>query len=284
MLDIYAPTFNPILKLGGCMVKKFKIILICLFCLFLITEVQAESPLNAEERAWLKEHGTIKVGVFDLYPPFGFIGGSGEVQGMSIDFWRLLSSNLNFWVQFYPAQFNNQLEGLKNGKYDSLAGIFSLKERLEFFDFSKPYTTILTNIYMKPGISNVKELKDLKELRTTVVEGDSGQVIAINAGLKPLSVATYREAVFDLANGATDAIIMDELVVAYLAEQNDLRDKIIKIGQPVDKGKMTLPVKKGTTILLNILNKGIDMISKHEWKEIEERWLGKETKNIRKSK
>jgi ABC-type amino acid transport substrate-binding protein len=37
---------------------------------------------------------------------------------------------------------------------------------------------------------------------------------------------------------------------------------------------MTLPVSKGNTILLDILNKGIDMVSKDEWEKIEKEWLG----------
>lgn len=255
--------------------KKFLIsILMCLFCLPLMSEVKAEDPLNGKQRAWLKNHGIIRVGAFDYYPPFGFVDKSGEPKGMSIDFWRLISSKLDFWIQLFPTTFNKQLDGLKGGKYDSLAGIFSLKERRKFFDFSKPYTIIRAYIYVKPQNSHLSSLKDLKGLKVSAVEGDSGQVIARKAGLNPFSFPTYREAIFNLANGDTDAIIMDELVVAYYAEQHNLQKKITKIGQPVDEGKMSLPVRKGNTILLDILNKGIDIVSEHEWKQIKKDWLG----------
>ncbi|MDY6973711.1 MAG: transporter substrate-binding domain-containing protein [Thermodesulfobacteriota bacterium] len=255
--------------------KRFLIrVLTCLIFLLPVSAGWAEDPLSPEQRAWIKGHGTIRIGVASYYPPFAFVDKTGIPKGMSIDFWRLLSSRLEVWIQFYPTSFSQQLKGLKSGRYDSLGGIFPLRERKEFFDFSKPYTLVRTNIYVKPKYFHLKSLDDLKELKVSVVEEDSGQAIARKAGLAFSSYNNYREAVFDLADGGTDAIIMDEQVVVYFASEYDLQDKIGRISQPVDKGEMTLPVLKGNTVLLEILNKGIDMVSKDEWRKIEEEWLG----------
>jgi ABC-type amino acid transport substrate-binding protein len=249
--------------------------LVCLVSLFLLSEAGAEDPLSKKQRVWLEERGTLRIGVFNDYPPFGFVDKSGKPQGMSIDYWRLLSSKLGFRVEFHPSLFNNQLEGLKNGQYDSLAGIFPLAERRRFFDFSRPFTTIRTNIYVKARYSHLKDLKDLKGLKVGAVEGDSGQSIAREAGLNPLSFTTYLEAILSLAEGETDAIIMDELVVGYFASKYKLGKNIRKTGGPVDEGKMTLPVQKGNSILLGILNRGVHTVSREEWKKIEKRWLGR---------
>jgi ABC-type amino acid transport substrate-binding protein len=257
------------------MKKNMLILIICLSFLSLGAKVKAEDPLTPEQRAWLNNHGTIRVGAFDYYPPFGFVDALEEPQGMSIDFWRLLSSKLQFWVQFRATMFSNQLEGLKTSKYDSLAGIFNLDERRQWFDFSKPYTVIKTHIYVKPKYGDLKTLQDLKDLKVSAVLGDSGYGISEKAGLNLKPCSNYRECVFDLAYGETDAIVMDELVVAYFVKEQSLKEKIIKIGQPVDEGKMCLPVIKGNTTLLDILNKGIDMVSEDEWKGIKESWLGK---------
>ncbi|HUU40559.1 MAG TPA: transporter substrate-binding domain-containing protein [Desulfatiglandales bacterium] len=258
------------------MKKYVFILIICLSFLSLGTKVKAEDPLTPDQRAWLNNHGTLQVGAFDYYPPFGFLDKFGEPQGMSIDFWRLLSSKLQFWMQFTPTMFSQQLEGLKTGKYDSLAGIFDLNERRQWFDFSKPYTVIRTHIYVKPKYANLKTLEDLKDLNVSAVLGDSGYAICEKRGLNPKAYSNYREAVFDVAYGSADAIVMDELVVAYFIKEQNLKGKIIKTGQPVDEGKMCLPVIKGNTTLLDILNTGIDMVSKEDWRRIEESWLGKQ--------
>ena len=249
-------------------------IIIGLLFLAPIAQVKAEDPLNAKQRAWLRKHGTIRVGMSTYYPPFVFVDELGEPQGMAPDFWRLISSKLQFWIQFCPDLFQNQFDGVKTGKYDSIVGVFPLAERQKFFEFTRPYTIIRTYIYVKPQYAHFKNLNDLKELKVGAVSGDSSQVIARKAGLNTISSATYREAVFRVADGDNDALILDELVVAYFVKKYDLQGKIIKIGEPVDAGKMTLPVRKGNTVLLDILNKGVGMVSKEEWKGIEEKWLG----------
>ena len=167
------------------------------------------------------------------------------------------------------------MDGLKSGNYDSLAGIFDLEERRQWFDFSKPYTVIRTRIYVKPKYSHLETLEDLKDLNVKAVLGDSAYGICEKAGLKLTPSSNYREAVFDVAYGSADAIVMDELVVAYFIKEQSLKGKIINIGQPVDEGRMCLPVKKGNATLLDILNKGIDMVSEAELRGIKESWLGK---------
>jgi ABC-type amino acid transport substrate-binding protein len=255
--------------------KKFLMgIIIGLLCLAPISQVKAEDPLNAKQQAWLRKHGTLRVGMSSYYPPFVFVDALGEPQGMAIDFWRLFSSKLQFWIQFYPDLFQNQFDGVKTGKYDSIVGVFPLAERQKFFDFTRPYTIIRTYIYVKPQYAHLKNLSDIKELKVGVVSGDSSQVVARKAGLNLISSPTYREAIFRVADGDADALILDELVVAYFVKKYNLQNKVVKIGEPVDVGKMTLPVRKGNTVLLDILNKGVDMVSKEEWREIEEKWLG----------
>lgn len=233
----------------------------------------AADPLSPEQREWINRRNVIRVGVFNDYPPFGFVSESGSPKGMSIEFWRLLSSKIGFWVQFFPALFNDQLNGLKAGRYDSLAGIFPLKERQSFFDFTRPYTTIRTHIYVKPRHARITTLRGLRGFKVSAVRGDSGEAICLRAGLRPYPVSNYLEAILDLANGDTDAIVMDELVVGYYVKRHGLEKKVLRAGMPVDVGRMTLPVQKGETLLLEILDKGVTLVSMDEWKKIEKRWL-----------
>jgi ABC-type amino acid transport substrate-binding protein len=235
----------------------------------------AKDPLTKEERGWSTKHGVVQVGAFTDYPPFGFVDAKGQAQGMSVDFWNLMASQLGFKVKFHPTLFTKQLEGLKSGQFDSLAGIFPLEERKQSFDFTKQYTVIATNVYVRPKYDNLKGLADLKGLKVGTVEGDSGQLIAEKAGLKPIGFKSYPDAIRALGEDRIDAIIMDELVVKYYAAKYGLKGRIKKIGEPVDQGKMTLPVAKGNSVLLGILNKGVISVSAQEWTKIRQKWMGK---------
>jgi ABC-type amino acid transport substrate-binding protein len=231
-------------------------------------------PLTPAQRAWLARKGTLNIGVFKNYPTFGFLNEAGHPVGLSIDYWNLLAAKLHFKVQFHPASIDNQLKGLENGRFDSLAGIFPLPDRRAQIDFSEPFCTINTCIYVAPDRTGVKNLADLKELKVGVVEGDSGQGLAKRAHLTPTLFITYGETVMALAKGRVQAIILDCPVVDYFIRKNSLQDKIRRIELPVARSQMTLPVKHGNAMLLGILNRGLSLITPEERRQIEKKWSG----------
>ncbi len=233
----------------------------------------SQSLLTAEERAWLEEHGPIRVGVFNDYPPVGYLDESGHPQGMSIDFWRLIARNLDVDVTFKACAFQEQLDGLTSGRFDSLAGIFSMEERKDRYAFTSPYFRLCTSIYTRPDLSQVTGWDTLQGLRVGVVAGDSGQTLAKNAGLSPKAFPTYREVVLGLLHKTLDAIVLDDLVVGFYTASYNARDRIRKAGDPVDQGSLCLPVRKGNPMLLSILDKGVQSVSQEDWAMIEMEWL-----------
>lgn len=250
--------------------------LISLICLLGLTACspKAKDPLTPEERAWIEKKGVINVGVFEDYPPFGFLDEAKQPVGMSIDYWNLLAQKLNLTVKFSPISFEKQLKGLESGEFDSLAGIFPLAERQKTLDFTKSFCTLNTNLFVAPGLNNIASLKNLPSVPVGVVEGDSSQEVAKQAKLEMKVFTSYLDTVMALANGQVKAIILDEPVVAYYIKTKGLAGKIRKVPDPVAQGWMTLPVKKGNIQLLNILNQGMSLVSPQEWQTIEQKWVG----------
>jgi ABC-type amino acid transport substrate-binding protein len=248
--------------------------LISLVCLLGLSACGAKDPLTAPERAWLEKKGVLNIGVFEDYPPFGFMDETKRPVGMSIDYWNLLAQKLKLKIKFSPAEFDKQLKGLEGGQFDSLAGIFPLPERQKVFDFTKSFYAINTDLFISPGLGNITSLKNLPSVPVGVVQGDSSQEVAKKAGLEMKVFNGYLETVMALANGKVKAIILDDPVVAYYIKVKGLESKIRKVPQPVAQGWMTLPVKKDNIQLFNILNKGISLISPQEWQTIEQKWVG----------
>jgi len=248
--------------------------LISLICLLGLTACGVKDPLTATERAWLEKKGVLNIGVFEDYPPFGFLDATKAPVGMSIDYWNLLAQKLKLKIKFHPSVFDKQLKGLEGGQFDSLAGIFPLPERQKAFDFTKSFYAINTNLFISSGLGNITSLKDLPPVPVGVVQGDSSQEVAKKAGLEMKVFSTYSETVMALAKVKVKAIILDAPVVAYYIKVKDLEGKIRKVPEPVAQGWMTLPVKQGNIQLLNILNKGISLVSSQEWQKIEQKWVG----------
>ncbi|MFH1060117.1 MAG: transporter substrate-binding domain-containing protein [Pseudomonadota bacterium] len=236
----------------------------------------AASPdlLGPPQRQWLANHGPLKIGVFSDYPPYGFLDAKAQPAGISIDLWRLVARKLDLKLSFTPARFADQLAGLKNGRFDSLAGCFPLAERQAFAQFSEPFLTIGAYIWTAPALAkSVQGLNDLKGRSVGAVAGDSGQVLAQKAGLTVTAFADYPQAVKALAAGDVQAIVMDELVVEHVAKEAGLTGRLARAGAAVDQGRMTWPVAKGNAMLLEILNLGLKAVSPAELKAITDQWL-----------
>jgi polar amino acid transport system substrate-binding protein len=235
----------------------------------------SDDLLTAAERSWLLQKGTLLVGAFNDYPPFGFVDASGKAVGMSVDYWTLVAQNLGVKVVFTPMAFADQLAGLRAGRYDALEGIFPLDERRQWFAFSVPYFAIDTRIYVDATHTDRTTLASLKGLTVAVVEGDSGQQIALSAGLTTLSVSSYPLAVSAVAGGAAQAMILDQLVADYFIAQASLSAKVKVVGSPVATGQMTMPVDVRNSTLVGILNKGIAQVGPDAFNSIYAKWMGK---------
>jgi ABC-type amino acid transport substrate-binding protein len=237
----------------------------------------AGSTLTAEEQAWLAETKELAVGAFDDYPPFSFVADEGgEPAGIAIVYWTLLGERLGVDIAFSPTTFSNQLEWLKTGKVDSLTGIFPLEERKQWFAFSRPWMAIDTRIFVAAKYEDATTLEKLKAqgLTVAVVKDDSGQAIADEAGLKTLVVEGYDQAVEAVGTGEAQATILDGPVGVFYAKEFGYDGEVVAVGEPVDSGMMTLPVDKDNTMLLGILDKGIEMIGESEFEGIYEKYMG----------
>ena len=171
----------------------------------------ASVSLTDAETAYLADTGTLTVGGFNDYAPFGFVDESGAAVGIAVDYWNLLAGRLGVKVTFVPVSFADQLDGLKKGTYDALEGIFPLPEREQWFAFSQPYYEVGTYMYVDSAHADATRAGELKGLTIAVVKDDSGQSLADAAGLKTLVVAAYPEAIKAVGAGKAQATIMDAL-------------------------------------------------------------------------
>jgi ABC-type amino acid transport substrate-binding protein len=229
-------------------------------------------PLTLAERQWLEQKHTLLVGAFSDYPPFGFVDENGLAVGVTVDYWRLLAERLGVSVVFVPGLFSEQVEGLKAGTLDSIAGMFPLPERAKSFDFSDPYCTVETHIYVDTAHADRTTVESLKGLAVAVVAGDIGQELADRAGLSTLVVKGYPQAIMAVGSGKAQAMIIDRPVAEFYLPRYGLAGAIQEVGAALGTGNVTMPVRKGDVMLLGILNKGCALISAAEVRAIFEKW------------
>ncbi len=75
-------------------------------------------------------------------PPFSFKGEDGSWQGISIDLWRQIASDLNLDYDFEERDLPELLDGLRDGSLDAVVAALTMTaEREREFDFSHAFYT-----------------------------------------------------------------------------------------------------------------------------------------------
>ena len=136
-----------------------KLFLAYLLCtLFLLTpaslfaDITAKSrkinlQLTDQEKTWLIEHPTIRVGMDSEYAPYEWLNKDGNYVGMAVDYLRLVEQKLGVHFEIVKGKsWDEVIEMAKQGEIDVLTSIVQTPERLKYFLFSEPYRDTQTMI------------------------------------------------------------------------------------------------------------------------------------------
>ncbi|HEY2022248.1 transporter substrate-binding domain-containing protein [Paraburkholderia sp.] len=159
------------------------------------------SAAHADALDTISKSGTVRIGVFEDYPPFGSIGPDMKPVGYDIDVANLIGKALNARVELVPVTGDNRMAFLADHKADMLLSVGQTPEREKVIDFSLPYAPYYLAVF-GPKSLHVKNAADL-----------AGKSISVARGtLEDLSVtkiapptATIKR--FDDPNGAISAFL-----------------------------------------------------------------------------
>ncbi|QEE16389.1 transporter substrate-binding domain-containing protein [Promethearchaeum syntrophicum] len=217
---------------------------------------------------------TLKYGVDPGWPPGEFVE-DGKVKGFDVDLVQLIGDYMDCEVEYYPMDWNDVLESVKNGSLDILCAT-DTPERREFFDFSKPILNLSNRIFVNEkvvGISNVNDLANhtvavVKEYATHVYLEENVQDVHI------VVVENVEEGLEMLVNGEVFALFDEMHIVSYYIQEHNYENLKV-IGDELVFGPFCIAVKKGNSSLLEKINSEIDNIFEAgEYDRIYEKWFG----------
>jgi len=242
---------------------------------------ETASPIKftKEETAWLKAHPVLKVGNENDWPPFDFAE-EGKARGYSIDFLKLVGEKAGLEFEFVNGfSWSQLLDKLRSRELDILPAIMDTPERREFMDFTQHYMVNPTVVVTKDTVTNIHSIRDLKGGKVAIVKGyyyeesvrseyPDIEVVSVSGFLKGLEAVVYGEA---------DAFIGSQIVVHHTINSHFLGGLRVagRSGiDNVDRFKIRFGVSKGKNILVSILEKGMNAITRTEKQELSARWIG----------
>lgn len=228
-----------------------------------------------------KQKVYLKNNTFNLYTnnwePFTIYNEKEEsFEGLSIDIWKKLVEKTGIQYQFvYETYFLDMLEKAKNDSTGIVLSTSQTKDRLEYADFTIPYSSFPLGIATQIGEKYILDFKDLEGKKVAVGK---------NYTAHQLLKKHYKNIDFVLVKNTDDALklLAQEKVFAAVEILPVLINKMdkhkftnLKIsGSSKIEFEIQILVNKKSHQLIEILNQAIEQISKdNQIQIINNTWL-----------
>jgi len=270
------------------MIKKFlrtshiaELLGLVLLSLLLVTVALGTNGMsrreNAEQERVLNSHvpdGVLVYGADDSAPPLRFVDEDGIYKGVVVDYMNQLSLELGIEISTVPYKWEYAIEALKKGETD-LCDMFSNPEREQHFVFTDPIYILRTVMVVEADRDC--SLDDIHTMNVATQEGDYA-----NWYMKeyyPTAELTYVHDVGEglklLIQGEVDAVIGDEPVMLYYADQLDVEEQIATIETALYEEPVGLALPRSKAELVPVLNRAIKNINeKGQLEKIQQKWFG----------
>jgi len=232
--------------------------------------------LSANEKAWIVEHNTIRVGGPRSFPPFHYYEKDGILKGISSDYTRLLADRIGLKLNIQPSlPWPDVLEKARQKQIDIIACIVKTPERNSYLNFSKPYLSFPMVIIARKNAPFIGSLNDLYGKKVALIRKVSTNewLKRDQVEIKPHMVGSPLEALEAVATGRADAYIGNLAATSYLIEKNGLSN--LKVSAPTPYGNYDLhfAIRKDWPIMIPIFNKALETVTPEEHAAIRNRWL-----------
>ncbi|MBZ9633803.1 HD domain-containing phosphohydrolase [Clostridium sp. FP1] len=227
---------------------------------------------------------SISVVMDDNYPPYSFRDSDGNLQGITIDQWKLFQAKTGIKPVITGMEWSKAYSAMNNSEFDVIDTISYNVKREKAFDYTEPYATIDVPIFSQKNISGITNVESLKGFTVGAKKGDNSIDILKKNGITNIIEYNSAEDIVKAAKKQKLVIfVLGKSPGLYYLYKMQIQDNF-NYSSSLYTSEFYRAVKKGDTNILNVINEGFSTISKAEYKSIDEKWFGKTESNFYKSK
>ena len=185
------------------------------------------SQTAASDVDYVKEKGTLVVGMTDFAPMDYKAEGSDEWIGFDADMAKAFAESLGVEVEFLEINWDNKALELENKGIDAVWNGMTLTDDVKaLMATSEPYCLNGQVVVLAADVADqYQTVESLSELSFAVENGSAGMEQAEAAGLDYVAMDTQAKALMEVASGTSDAAIIDLLMaVAMVGEGTSYPD------------------------------------------------------------
>ncbi len=242
---------------------------------FLISQQVMAVVLTPTEKAFLKNHPQILLGVDPDWPPFELFDEKGIYSGLGADYIELISNELK--IEMIPVRgisWSEVLTRAQNKELDLLPAAMKSEQRGKYLKFTSPYLKFPMVVITRSDAVNVSTMEDLQGIKVSVVKSYvSHEIVASNHPLIALTpYNTLSAALNALSLGQVDAFIGNLASISYAIRQLGLTNLEVAFHTPYTF-QLGMGVRDDWPELVPILEKVLTGVSQTQKNEIEARWI-----------
>ncbi|OGU06388.1 MAG: hypothetical protein A2X82_00805 [Geobacteraceae bacterium GWC2_55_20] len=217
---------------------------------------------------------SVRVVMDNNYPPYVFKDGSGQLQGIIIDQWRLWEKKTGIRAELTGMDWAEAQRRMRAGEFDVIDTIFHNEQRGKIYDFTPPYAVIPVPLFFHSDISGIRRPADAKGFMVAAKAG--GNVIDV---LKKYGVnniveyPSYEKIIEAARDGQVKVFTVDRPPAMYYLNRLNIQDRFRETA-PMYSGKFHRAVPKGRRELLAVVESGFASISAADYQAIDKRWMG----------
>lgn len=226
---------------------------------------------------YIKDKGTIIVGLDDAFPPYGYRDENNNLVGFDIDLATEVAKRMGVEIEFQPIVWDNKIMEINNKNIDCIWNGFTISEEMkQKVLFTSPYVDNKQIIVVKTG-SGIATKADLAG-KIVGVQAGSSAIEAIDADAA--TKETFKElvqikdnvmALTELKNGTVDAVVLDQAVgMTYVSSEPET---YTVLEEGFGEEKYGIGVRLGEQALADEIDKILDeMRADGTFKQIADKW------------
>ncbi|MDP4160724.1 MAG: transporter substrate-binding domain-containing protein [Bacillota bacterium] len=218
---------------------------------------------------------TLSVVVDDNYPPYAFRDSLGNLQGITIDQWKLFEQKTGIKVTVTGMAWSKAYESMRKGDFDVIDTISYNVDRGKIFDFSKSYASIDIQVFFQKNISGITDVNSLKGFTVAAEKGDNSINVLKKHGITDIEEYDTAEAIVQAAKDHKVVMfVMEQPPALYYLYKMGLQDNFNYSSSSLFTDQLHRAIKKGHSGYMPTINDGFAKISESEYQAIDEKWFG----------
>ena len=230
--------------------------------------------MTAEERAWLKEHDTVRVMVGSS-PPFHYLDGDTP-KGLALDYVKTILQSVGLEIEYVPMAWDDAIVNLsRSQKVDIIPAIARDREREFLMNITKDYLSFPRVIFSRKNGSFIGSMKDL-EGQTVAVESNyitHRLLRRDHPDIKLLVVPTTADALEAVSLGQADALVTNLAVGSFLIDKLGLVNLKIAAQTNYKFDAQAMGIRKDWPELAGIIDKALNTLPEEQHKELRQKAL-----------